>query len=393
MGDFDVVEHYRRHHSQPTYYYFAALVADRIEQIRRHLDSRVHLHYAIKANSYPDLVRFVGARVDGLDVASAQELSVALTTDIPPKRIGFAGPGKSHEDLESAINAGITLNVESTTELKRIAEIQAGSETQANISLRVNPDIQLKASGMKMSGGSSPFGIDSELIPNAIKQAKELGLEVRAFHIFCGSQSLSEEAIIECHSAAYELAMDLSSSLDEPLEHINLGGGLGIPYFPGEERIDPTNIVANLNKLADRFQAHSENGHLVVELGRYLVGEAGIYLCTITDKKESRGKTILVTNGGLHHHLAASGNFGQVLRKNYPVLVASHIDSAYEPIAADAVGPLCTPLDLLASNMEIGHAEIGDVVAVFQSGAYGFTASPHAFLSHPLPDQTLVESR
>lgn len=389
VGKMDVADYFLGNFERPCYMYFRELIDTRIAHLRDSFPSAVRLHYAIKANPYPDLVKHVAGLVDGLDVASRHELSIARSCDLDPINIGFAGPGKSVIELDSALEMGVILNVESTTELTRIAAIAERTGRQPLIAIRVNPEFQLKAAGMKMSGGPSPFGIDSERVPETIALAGDLGLKIIGFHIFCGSQSLDEDAICETHKSAFDLALRLSESMPEPPRHLNLGGGLGIPYFSGERPLALDSIGANLGSLSGQLESEFPEARLVIELGRYLVGEAGLYLCRVIDRKESRGSVFVVVDGGLHHHLAASGNFGQILRKNYPVAVINKLRGRYEE-KANVVGPLCTPLDVLASGMKLGHAEIGDVIGVFQSGAYGFSASPHGFLSHPAPSECLL---
>lgn len=375
--------------STPFYVYDSALMTKKVTQLRAALPSQIHLHYAMKANPMPAVVKHMAGLVDGLDVASGGELKVALASGAKPETISFAGPGKTDWELEAAIQAGITLNVESENELRRIAEISNELSTQAHIAIRVNPDFELKASGMKMGGGPKQFGIDAERVPDALKEIGKLGLHFRGFHIFCGSQNLKPEAIIEAHDNTFELALRLAQDAPGPVELLNIGGGLGIPYFPGETRIDLAPIANNLAEKLPEITRQLPEAEIVMELGRYLVGEAGLYVSKVIDKKVSRGHTYLICDGGLHHHLSASGNFGQVVRKNYPVTVASNAESQ-DKESVSVVGPLCTPLDLLANNMELPVAEPGDLVAVFQSGAYGYSASPHRFLSHPDVKEILV---
>jgi len=368
--------------STPFYVYDSALMTQRVRELRAILPKQIHLHYAMKANPMPEVVKHMAKLVDGLDVASEGELEVALASGAAANRISFAGPGKTDRELKAAIKAGITLNVESENELHRIARIATEEKLQPNVAIRVNPDFELKTSGMKMGGGPKQFGIDAERVPEALREIGELGLHFRGFHIFCGSQNLRPEAIIEAHNNTFELALRLASDAPSAVEILNIGGGLGIPYFPGETRIDLTPIAANLEAKLPAVKARLPEAEIVMELGRYLVGEAGLYTCKVIDKKVSRGHTYLITDGGLHHHLAASGNFGQVIRKNYPVAIANRVESeAMETVSI--VGPLCTPLDILASNMSLPNAEPGDLIAVYQSGAYGYSASPHKFLSHP----------
>ena len=349
----------------------------------------VHIHYAIKANPMPELVKHLSSLVYGLDVASRGELEVALNTDTDVRDISFAGPGKTEADLRAAVDAGVTINVESFGEIERLSAIGEAVGVQPSVAIRVNPDFELRTSGMKMSGGSKQFGIDAELVPQAMDFVRERDLKFRGFHIFSGSQNLRTEALIEAQSKTVELVLSLAKTTTVPLELVNIGGGFGIPYFPGESCLDIKPIADNLEELLPRIAENLGEPEIVIELGRYLVGEAGLYVCRVIDKKVSRGHTFLVTDGGLHHHLAASGNFGQVLRKNYPVAIANRMNGA--PLeAVSIVGPLCTPLDLLADNVQLPTALPGDLVAIFQSGAYGYSASPLNFLSHPEPAEILV---
>lgn len=375
--------------STPFYAYDRNLISQRVQLLRKHLPAAVHLHYAMKANPMPAVVRHTAMLVDGLDVASGGELKVALAAGVNPESISFAGPGKSDAELVAAVTAGITVNLESEREMERLAVHGKRLSVRPRVAVRVNPDFELKSSGMKMSGGPKPFGIDAERVPAALQRIGELGLDFQGFHIFSGSQNLRAEAIIEAQTKTLELAATLAKHAPSPVRLLNIGGGFGIPYFPGESPFDLAAVGANLARLLDSIDPILAHAQLVVELGRFLVGEAGIYVCRVIDRKISRGKVFLITDGGLHHHLAASGNFGQVIRKNYPVVVGNKV-TGRERETASVVGPLCTPLDLLADNMELAKADVGDLIVVFQSGAYGFTASPIAFLSHPAPVEIFV---
>lgn len=375
--------------STPFYAYDRTVMTRRVTELREHLPESVDLHYAMKANPMPAVVQHLARLTDGLDVASAGELRVALDTGMSPEHISFAGPGKKPEELRSAIAAGVIINLESFTELERIGEIGTELGIPPRVAVRVNPDFELKTSGMKMSGGPKPFGVDAEQVPDMLRRINQRGVVFYGFHIFSGSQNLRVEAIIEAQAQTVELALRLAEHAPTPVRLLNLGGGLGIPYFPGDRRLDLAPIGEHLHPLAERLQSAMPQAQLVLELGRYLVGEAGIYVCRVIDRKMSRGRVFLITDGGLHHHLAASGNFGQVIRKNYPVAPAEMPeDRTLEEVSV--VGPLCTPLDILADRVHLPRTAIGDLIVVFQSGAYGYSASPLLFLSHPAPRQVLV---
>ena len=368
----------------PLYVYDRSIMTRNMQELRAVLPDALHLHYAIKANPLLPVVEHFRGLVDGFDVASVGELEVALRAAMPADRISFAGPGKAPAELERAVEAGIVLNVESELELARVTEIAVRRRQRARVAIRVNPDFELKSSGMKMAGGPKPFGVDAERVPALLARIATLPVEFWGFHIFSGSQNLRPEALVESQQKTAALAIELARSAPAPVRLLNLGGGFGIPYFPGERPLDLDPIARNLAGVVPELRDALPEAELCLELGRYLVGEAGVYVCEVVDKKVSRGHEFLITNGGLLHHLAASGNFGQVIRKNYPVLVANRVGTG-KTRNVSVVGPLCTPLDLLADRVDLPEADVGDWIAVFQSGAYGMTASPRGFLSHPEP--------
>ncbi|WP_211169134.1 pyridoxal-dependent decarboxylase, exosortase A system-associated [Aromatoleum toluvorans] len=373
----------------PFYAYDRGLLTRRIAELRAALPAAIQLHYAMKANPMPALVGHMARLVDGIDVASAGELSVALDAGVAPHDISFAGPGKRDAELMQAVAAGILVNVESFREIAPLAAASAVLGVPARVAVRVNPDFELKSSGMKMGGGPKQFGVDAEQVPELLGEIGRAGLAFEGFHLFAGSQNLKTDAIVEAQRKCFELAVRLAESAPAPVKFLNLGGGFGIPYFPGEQALDLAPIGENLATLVGDAARELPQAALVIELGRYLVGEAGLYVCRVVDKKVSRGHTYLVTDGGLHHHLSASGNFGQVIRKNYPVAIGNRMGTVTgEPVSV--VGPLCTPLDLLADRMPLPEAEPGDLVVIHQSGAYGASASPQAFLGHPAVTEVLI---
>lgn len=373
----------------PFYAYDRQLLNQRIDALRAALPPQVKLHYAMKANPMPALVCHMASRVDGIDVASAGELKVALDAGAPPREISFAGPGKTDAELRQAVAAGILINVESFREVPVLAAVSQALGLPARVAVRVNPDFELKSSGMKMGGGPKQFGVDAEHVPELLGQIGAAGLAFEGFHLFAGSQNLKAESIVEAQQKSFALALKLAEFAPAPVRFLNLGGGFGIPYFPGEQRLDLGPIGSNLADIVGQAATKLPEAEIVIELGRYFVGEAGVYVCRILDRKVSREHTYLVADGGLHHHLSASGNFGQVIRKNYPVAIGNRMD-ATETESASLVGPLCTPLDLLADKMTLPKAGPGDLAVVFQSGAYGASASPQGFLGHPAVTEILI---
>ncbi|NVM78325.1 diaminopimelate decarboxylase [Duganella sp. SG902] len=373
----------------PFYAYEREHIQSRVALLRSTLPPALHLHYAIKANPMPALVQMMGLLVDGFDVASGGELKTALDAGMPPSRISFAGPGKSNAELRGAIAAGALLHLESEQEMERAARIGELLGLTPRVAVRVNPEFELKYAGMKMAGGAQQFGVDAERVPAMLRKMAALGLDFHGFHLFCGAQNLSARAIGESQRLCVQLALRLAGYAPSPLRVLNIGGGFGVPYFPGERALDLAAVGEGLHELMRKLAAESPQTRLVLELGRYLVAEAGVYVCRVLERKLSHGQVFVITDGGMHHHLAASGNFGQVIRKNYPVAIGNRMQAGPREVAT-VVGPLCTPLDKLADSMELARVEPGDFVVVFQSGAYGMTASPTAFLSHPLPLEVLV---
>ncbi|NRR30551.1 pyridoxal-dependent decarboxylase, exosortase A system-associated [Oxalobacteraceae bacterium] len=373
----------------PFYAYDRGLIQSRIAQLRSALPPGVQVHYALKANPMPALAQLMVALVDGMDVASGFELKTALDAGMLPSNISFAGPGKSDTELRCAVAAGVLLHLESGAEMERVARIGQSLDIRPQVAVRINPNFELKRSGMRMGGAALQFGVDEDAVPALLERMGRLPLDFLGFHIFCGAQNLSPSAIAEAQAHSVHLGLRLAAHAPAPLCLLNIGGGFGVPYFPGDVALDLAPVAAQLEQSLALLAAVSPQTRLVLELGRYLVAEAGIYVCRVRERKLSRGAVFLVTDGGLHHHLAATGNFGQVIRKNYPVAIGNRMRGDSREIAS-VVGPLCTPLDLLADRLELARAEAGDLVVVFQSGAYGPTASPAAFLGHPAALEVLV---
>lgn len=389
IGGIPLIRLVQRVGATPFYAYDRQKITERVALLRQHLPPDIHLHYAIKANPMPAVVQHLANLVDGMDVASAGEMRAALDTVLSPDRISFAGPGKKESELRCAIAAGVILNMESAQEMESIAQLGEYLGIVPKVAIRVNPDFELKSSGMKMGGGPKPFGVDAEQVPDMLTRLHALGLDFFGFHIFSGSQNLNAEAIQQVHARTFQLGIRLAENASAPVRMLNIGGGFGVPYFPGDRALNLPAIGENLQRLMPEVKQKLPDVQIVIELGRYLVAEAGIYVCRVLERKLSRGQIFLVTDGGLHHHLAASGNFGQVIRKNYPVIIGNRIQGTEREIVS-VVGPLCTPLDVLADQMQMARASADDLVVVLQSGAYGLTASPTAFLGHPAPVEVLV---
>lgn len=374
----------------PAFIYDMGIVASRVARLRDAMPDGVGIHYAMKANPYPPLLARMAPLVDGFDVASGGELALARGAGVSADRISFAGPGKRDEELRAAIEAGVTINLESEGEGQRALAMGDRLGIRPRLAVRVNPDFDLKGSGMRMGGGAKPFGVDADRAAALAKAMIAAGAHWRGWHIFAGSQALDPNAIIAMQAATFALATRLSDEVGATPELVNLGGGFGLAYFPGDQRLDVRPIGLALGDQIDARAEILRDSHFALELGRFLVGEAGVYLTRVIDRKDSQGEVFLVVDGGLHHQLAASGNFGTVIRRNYPIAVANRFGTGEAMEVQSVVGCLCTPLDRLGDQVALPHAQPGDLIAIFLAGAYGASASPQAFLGHAPARELLI---
>lgn len=374
----------------PFFAYDRSLITSRVGHLRSVLPAGITLSYAVKANPMPAVVQHLSGLVDSFDVASALEMKVALDTPVAPSHVSFAGPGKTTAELTQAVAAGVTIEMESPNEAARLIEIGNSLGIRPRVAVRVNPDYQVKGSGMRMGGGPQQFGIDAEEVPSLLRSLADADLDFQGFHVFAGSQNLHADILCEALSKNVALLLKLADECPRPVRYLNLGGGFGIPYFDKDTALDLSPVGKTLGELVESaVRPRLPDARVVIELGRYLVGESGVYVTRVVDRKVSRGRVYLVVDGGLHHQLAASGNFGQVIRRNYPIVIGNRMRQT-EMETVSVVGCLCTPLDMLGDNVTLPRAEIGDFVVIFQAGAYGLTASPTAFLGHPAPVEVLV---
>ncbi len=376
----------------PFYAYDLSVVEKKYRMLREALPDEVKIHYAIKANPHLEVLQFFQKMGCGADVASLGELEAALAADIPPKEIGFAGPGKSEKELHAACEVGIgSLNVESEQELNLVNDIAGSLGRKMNVALRINPAFELVASGMRMGGGPKVFGIDEEMIPDILDKFSSWdNLNFVGFHIFAGSQNLNHESISNAMEESFATLEELLPYCPVPPQMINLGGGFGIPYFAADKELDIQAVGQTLSRLLKVKKALFKETRFLVETGRYLVGEAGVYVAQVVYTKKSRKENFLVLNGGMNHQLAASGNLGQIIKKPYPMALADRMREK-EMQAVNVAGPLCTPIDTFGRKVRLPHAFIGDFFVVFCSGAYGYSSSPLMFLGHKDPIEIIIK--
>ena len=378
----------------PLFIYDCGILEKKLALLRKSLSPRVDLYYSIKANPNREILRFFVRNGCGLEIASGGELRQALSAGCLPKQIIFAGPGKTEAELTLAVRENIgEIHVESAREAKRLGRIGDELGIRVRVALRINPSETVQGGAMRMGGKPAPFGIDEENLGDLLDEVLGYSsLNVTGVHLYTGTQILDDTILLKQYRKAIEIAKFVAGRIPEALATIDFGGGLGIPYFAHESELDLSRFAAEFQRLLVEIDADPllTNARLVVEPGRFLVGEAGLYVTRINDIKTSRGKTFVIVDGGMHHHLAASGNLGQTIKRNYPIALLNKIGCP-EADAIEVVGPLCTPLDVLGRAVPLPVAEVGDLVGIFQSGAYARAASPLGFLSHPAPPEVLTE--
>lgn len=377
------------HGPTPCYIYDRQAIAARLELLREVMPAEISVHYAVKANPHVPLLRAMQTKLDGFDVSSGAEMGAVLNLAMPAADISFSGPGKSLAELSAALTHGVGISIESITEFERIKTLKQSINSSSRLSIRVNPDFELRGAGMKMVGRASAFGIDIDQLQALINNDPQATELIDGLHVFSGAQSLVTDAIVDVHRSTFALAHELTERRGRAFSVINIGGGYGIPYYENDEALDIDAIGAELSALMGQYHGLLGEPKVVVELGRYIVGEAGYYVCEVTDIKRSKGELFAIVNGGMHHHLANSGNFGQVIRRNYPIVVGNKLGLPPAE-AVTLVGPLCTPLDVVGRKVNLPKLELGDLIVIFQSGAYGLSASPSRFISHPEPVEIVV---
>ncbi|HYR83105.1 MAG TPA: type III PLP-dependent enzyme [Terriglobia bacterium] len=377
----------------PLFVYDRTAIDQKLAALRT-LMPQFEVYYSVKANPNLAILRHFVLRDCGLEVASGGEFMQALAAGCRPESIFMAGPGKTAHDLELALAGSVgEIHIESSREAARIAAICGQGGVRARVGIRVNPTGEVQGGAMRMGGKPAPFGVDEENLDLLIEIVESQPcFDFRGIHMFVGTQVLDSSILINQYRKAIQVARTVAQRIGRPLHTVDFGGGLGIPYFTGDRELDLTHLSEGVAGLMEevRNDPHFQGTRFVIEPGRFLIGEAGIYIARIVDIKESRGKKFLILDGGMNHHLAASGNLGQTIKRNYPVALVEKLD--HEPVEeVDLVGPLCTPLDTLGRKVNLPSADVGDLVGIFQSGAYARSASPLVFLSHNTPAEVLVD--
>lgn len=367
-----------------------ALIA-RLRRVKKVLGPEVELFFSLKANPSLGLSQLVAREGIGAELASIGELRLAQRAGFSARKAIFAGPGKTDQELREAIEWGLeSINVESEGELVRVGQAAARAGKTARVSLRINPAQQVKGAQMRMTGGPTQFGIDEEQLEDLLgRHGRNERIALVGIHVYVGSQIADVEALLEHCRQVIELAARVAAHTGNPLETIDFGGGFAVPYFEGAPDFDLEAFARGFQVIVNEGRQRLGPFRPMIELGRYLVAECGVYVTRVLDVKRSRGVAFAVADGGMNHHITATGNFGQVFRKPYPMLVLNRLRQVCDA-SLTVVGPCCTPLDVLGQKIELPSTSPGDLIGVFYSGAYGYSASSLNFLSHPTPAEVLV---
>jgi diaminopimelate decarboxylase len=373
----------------PLFVYDNNIVGSQVARFKGAMADGIALHYAVTANPYEPLLEFLGRYVDGFRVVSQGELRRLQDAQLAGIPMNFAGPGKLDTELEAAVRVGATISVESEGEASRAIRAAERVGVQPKISVRVTPPFAIEEGRVSLGSRASPFGVDADRVPSLVLGLIEAGVDWRGLHMFAGAQCLDADALAEVHRVTVAHAGEIAEAIGAPIPELNLGSGFDVACRPGDEPLDIDRVAVALNETLCNAPPLLATTRFSIELGRWLVGEAGVYLTRVLDRTESCGKTFLTTDGGGHHLIGATGSLGERGLANFPIAVAKRFDSPPEE-EVTVTGCLCTPFDVLGDDVALPRADVGDLIAVFCAGAYGFSASPQSWESRPLAREMLV---
>jgi len=374
----------------PLYVFSARALDDRLAAVRAALGARVELLYSIKANPSLAVTGRLRRGGAGAEVASLGELHLALAAGHDAPSLRFAGPGKTEVEIAAAVALGLgTFHVESHDEIDTIAAAATAAHRRVRVAVRVNLPQQLAGARMRMGGRSSRFGIDEDQVPAAIERVgQHPHLDLAGLHVYAGTQCFDAGAFVQHATAIVTRAAAWERELGVPLDELDLGGGFGVPTSAGDPTFD---LAAAGRGLGELIAAHDRpTRRWFVELGRYLTAPCGVYLTRVVRTKDSGGERHVVLDGGMHQCAAAAG-MGSVI-KRAPLLVHATDLRGEDRAPVSLGGPLCTPADQFAADLELPPLAAGDLVAILNAGAYGISYSPTGFLSHATPAEVMVEA-
>ena len=380
----------------PCYLYFLDIIKNRVEKLKNHLPSCVSIHYAIKANPHPAILTYLASLGLGADTASVGELNAAMNSGMLPERIEFSGPGKTEEELLAAVKRGVgSINAESMDELRLLIKLSEQTDRIPNVGIRVNPDFSTIKSGLRMAG-ATPFGIPQDQLNEALKLLTNYSHQINftGLHIHTGSQILDTQSILDCMRNTLDLAVEMENTSGLLMKKINFGGGWGINYFRNQYPLDLNRLASDLDGLFREplYMPFLNRTEMIIEPGRFLTAECGVYAVEALYRKTVRSKEFVIVNGGMHHNYLLAGGMGQVIRRNFEMDILSKKEHPERrEFSLNVAGRLCTPQDLLAIDYPCEQEVYpGDTIVFFNCGAYGLSASPTGFLSHPQPAEIVI---
>lgn len=381
-----------RTYGTPLYVYDADVLRRQYERLRDALHPAVDIFYSLKSNpniAVFSLLRSWGA---GAEVSSLAELTTARRAGVAPDDVIFLGPGKSRAELVACVDDRVYATIcESFSELENLNELAGARGVVAPVAVRVNPRFEVTGGGLTMGGKPRQFGIDEEQLDAPGLPQRFPWLRFIGVHAYVGTRILNEQVVVDNTARILELAERIAVTAGFPLEFVDVGGGLGVAYFDNERDLDIAVLTDGLNPIVAEFAARHPATRLVMELGRYLSADAGLFVVGVRYVKTSRGERFAIADGGTNHHMAAVG-IGSFVKRNFPMALLNRID---EPASESwtVTGPLCTPGDTLGRKVALPPVRPGDLLGVFRSGAYGPSASPVLFLSHGHPAEVIVHER
>ncbi|MBY7739005.1 type III PLP-dependent enzyme [Paenibacillus polymyxa] len=377
----------------PFYYYDGDALHAHVSSLLARLHPAVRVHYALKANGNVALAGLLRSLGCGVEIASAGEMFVAMEAGYAAEDVLYAGPGKTVAELREAIACGIgCIHVESVRELCLLEDIAAQTGVFVRAAVRINPDNDLSGATIKMGGVPRPFGVDEGQLDHFFKVLEDCPhVYFQGIQVYTGTQMLKADQILASFANTLQLAERVQAQYGVAMHTVNLGGGFGVPYFAHEQPLDMDHVIDGLNALAEQTRSSMPGVRLIIESGRYLVAQSGMYVCRALYTKESKGEKFVVADGGMNHYVSATFR-GRRLRDNYPVRimrrqVGEEVSTALETVSI--VGPLCTPEDCIVKKAELPPIREGDYIAFPNAGAYGLSYSPLYFLGHATPAELL----
>lgn len=383
-----LLENIIQNHETPFFLYDSESIVRNISLLKRAFHGQADIFYSFKANPNISICALMLNNQVNAEVSSLPELLLAEKLGFLPDNIIFVGPGKSRIELEKAVELGIfAIVIENIGELDILESICKRLHKTVRVALRINPSFHIKDAPLKMGGVPTQFGMSLDEVLSHRNCFQKEGISIVGIHVYNGTRILNANSIADNCRNIFELVSNLIKEIPIDLKMLDLGGGFGVPYFAGENELDINALHDQMSLELSRFKTRFPETRLIVESGRYLVGNAGLLFSKVLYLKESNGKKFAITNGGMNCHMAATG-IGSFLRRNFPISLIRRSTDPHEHYTL--TGPLCTPNDLIGQDVALPKLMADDIILVGMSGAYGPSASPGLFLSHGFPKEVMI---